>query len=82
MATEFTIPDDFLQAAGLTEKDCRIELAVHLYAERRLTIAQALRLCGLTRIEFETELGRHNISLYSVEDLHDDVATLKELGRL
>ena len=66
MGIEFTIPDDILEAAGLTEKDRRIELAVHLCAERRLSIAQALRLSGLTRIEFEAELGRHNISLYSV----------------
>lgn len=82
MGTEFTIPDDILETAGLTEKDCLIELAVHLYAERRLTIGQALRLSQLSRLEFESELARHDISLYSVEDLNDDVAALKELGRL
>ena len=82
MGTEFTIPDDILEGTGLTERDCRVELAVHLYAERRLTIAQALRLSELTRLEFEKELARHDISLYSIEDLHDDVAALKELGRL
>ena len=44
MSTELTIPDDILEAAGLTERDCLIELAVHLYAERRITLGQALRL--------------------------------------
>jgi len=47
-----------------------------------LPFAQALRLAGLNRLEFEKELARRNISLYSVEDLKHDVATLKALGRL
>ena len=53
MSKELTIPDDILEAAGLTERDCLIELAVHLYAERRITLGQALRLSQLTRAELE-----------------------------
>ena len=82
MSKELTIPDDILEAAGLTERDCLIELAVHLYAERRITLGQALRLSQLTRAELEKELARRDISLYTVEDLSRDVAALKELGRL
>ncbi len=48
------IPEDILEAAGVTEPECLIELAVHLYAERRLAVAHALRLAGL---EFEKELS-------------------------
>jgi predicted HTH domain antitoxin len=76
------IPKDILAAAGLTEKDCVIEFAVHLYASRRITHAQALRLSGLDRSAFEAELARRDMSLYNVEDLNADVKTLKELGRL
>ena len=79
---ELRIPGDILEAAGLTEQECFIVLAVHLYAERRLAFAQALRLTGLNRLEFEKELARRDISLYTVEDLKHDVAALKELGRL
>jgi len=82
MSTELTIPDDILEAAGLTERECLIELAVQLYAQRRITIAQALRLSRLNRLDFEKELARREISLYSVDDLNHDVAALKELGRL
>ena len=82
MGTELTIPNDILEAAGLTEKDCLIELAVHLYAERRITLGQALRLSQLSRAELESELACRDISLYTVEDLDRDVAALKELGRL
>jgi predicted HTH domain antitoxin len=82
MSTRLTIPDDILAAAGLTEQECLTELAVHLYAQRRIKIGHALRLSKLTREQFEQELARHSISLYSVADLDDDVASLKELGRL
>lgn len=82
MSTRLTIPDDILVAAGITEGECLIELAIQLYAQRRIKIGHALRLSQLTRQEFEKELARHNVNLYSVDDLIDDVASLKELGRL
>ena len=60
MSTELKIPGDILEAAGLTERDCLIELAVHLYAQRRIPIGLALRLARLSRTEFEQELARRN----------------------
>ena len=82
MSTRLIIPDGILEAAGLTEQECLIELAIHLYAQRRITIGPALRLSRLTRHQFEQELAGHNISLYSVADLDEDVASLRDLGRL
>jgi len=76
------IPDDILTASGVTEKECLIELSVRLYADRRISLAQALRLSGLDRLAFEAQLAQRNISLYTVSDLHEDVETLKKLGRL
>jgi len=82
VGTELAIPADILEATGLTEADCLVELAVHLYTQRRITFGQALRLSRLSRPEFEKELARRDISLYSLEDLDHDVAALKELGRM
>lgn len=76
------IPDDIMTLAGLTEQDCLIELSVHLYAGRRLSFGQALSLSGLNRFEFEHQLAQRDISLYTLDDLHEDVETLRELGRL
>ena len=70
-----------MQASGLTEEDCRIELSVRLYAARRISLAQALRLSNLDRFAFEAQLAQRDISLYTVNDLYEDVETLKELGR-
>ena len=82
MGKEFTIPKDILETTGLTEKDCLMELAFHLYAKRWVTIGQALRLSQLSGLEFEKELARCGLRLRSDEELNDDVATLKERGRL
>jgi predicted HTH domain antitoxin len=76
------IPAEILERSGLSEKECLLELSVHLYADRRIPFGQALRLSGSNRSAFDEALAQHGISLYSVDDLHDDVATLKELGRL
>ena len=76
------IPDEIMQVSGLTEQDCLIELSVHLYASQRLSLCQALRLSGLDRFEFERQLAQRDISLYTVDDLHEDVETLRDLGRL
>ena len=76
------IPDDILKSSRLTEEDCLIELSVRLYADRRISLAQALRLSRLDRLAFASQLARRDISLYTVDDLREDVETLKELGRL
>ncbi len=76
------IPEDILRAAGMTEKDCLAEFAVHFYANRRISFAQALRLSGLKWAEFEEEIARRHVAVYTVDDLHDDVETLKGMGRL
>ena len=73
------LPEEILRAAGLTEKDIVLELAVHLYAQRRISFPQAIRISGLSRIEFEREIHRRKISLYTVDDLRSDVADLTEL---
>ena len=73
------VPDDILKRAGLTAQDCLVELAVHLYAERRLPLAEALRLSALSRADFEKARADRDISLYTVQDLRDDVKAVGEL---
>ena len=78
---QLDIPDDIMQSSGLTEAECMIELGVHLYAARRISLRQALRLSGLDLLAFEQHLARRNITLYTLDDLREDVDTLKALGR-
>lgn len=53
MAAKLTLPDDFLVTSGLTESECLIALAVHLFAQHRITVDQAVLLSGLDRENFD-----------------------------
>lgn len=77
------IPDDLAASAGLTEADARADLAVALYQRERLTLAQAARFAGVDRITFHRLLAEHEVPLnYDFSDFEQDVAVLRQLGRL
>ncbi len=60
-----------------------MELALHLYAQNRLSIGKARQLAGLSLWEFRQLLGSRQIPPhYEEADFEEDVTTLRELGRL
>lgn len=72
------IPQDILDTARLTIGELRVELAVYLYVEGRLSIGKARELAEMTLWEFRQLLALRRISPhYDVADLDEDVATLK-----
>jgi len=82
MAT-LEIPQVVLDAAQMNAHDLRLELALTLYAQQRLSLGKARELAGLTLWEFRQWLGLRRIEAhYDEADLRDDLATLRELGRL
>ena len=77
------IPQDILDSARLTIHDLRTEIAVSLYAQRRLSIGKAHELADMSLWEFRQLLAFRRISPdYDVSDLDEDIATLQELRRL
>ncbi|MBP1468558.1 UPF0175 family protein [Candidatus Chloroploca sp. M-50] len=74
------IPDSVLQAANLSEDELLQELALVLFQQQRLTLAQAARLARLDRIAFQHVLARRAIPLhYDLQDFEDDLQTLRNL---
>ena len=60
-----------------------MELALHLYAQGRLSIGKARELAGMALWEFRQLLASRRISPHHDSmDLDEDVAALRELGRL
>jgi predicted HTH domain antitoxin len=77
------VPQDILDSARLTLPELKVELAVHLYAQGRLSIGKACELAGKSLWELRQLLASRRIAPhYDVDDLNEDVATLRELGRL
>ena len=77
------VPQDVLDSARLTLSQLQVEMAVHLYAEGRLSVGKARELAGMSLWEFRQLLTSRRISPhYDETDLDQDLATLREMGRL
>ena len=77
------IPDDALRAAGMSEREAKIEIACRWFDAGKLAIGHAARLAGLSETEFERELELRDIPRYryTEEMVEQDVEVLKKLGR-
>lgn len=77
------ISQDILDSARLTVDELKIELAVSLYAQGRLSIGKARELAGMSLWEFRQLLGLRRIAPhYDEAELEEDLKTLRELERL
>jgi predicted HTH domain antitoxin len=77
------VDQDILDSARLTPSELKVEMAVHLYEQGRLSVGKARELADMTLWEFRQLLASRRIAPhYDETDLDEDVATLRELGRL
>jgi predicted HTH domain antitoxin len=77
------VPQDILDTARLTVEELKVEMAVYLYAQGRLSVGKARELAEMTLWEFRQVLATRGIPPhYDVSDLDEDVTTLREMGRL
>jgi len=78
-----TIPEDILDSARLTIAELKLETALSLYAQGRLSLGKARELAGISLWAFRQVLATRQIPVHvEPADLDADVATLHELGRL
>lgn len=76
------VPQEILDSARLTIPELKVEIAIYLYAQRRLSIGKARELANMSLWEFRQLLASRRISPhYDETDLQEDIATLRELGR-
>jgi len=80
---QFEFPKDILDSARLTVPELKVEMAVFLYSQGRLSIGKARELAGMSLWEFRQLLASRRISPhYDVTDLEKDVNTLRQMGQL
>lgn len=63
-----TFSDRLLAEAGLSEAEAKLEIACRLYGAGKLTLPQATRWAGITRVELETALLERNLPLVRVDE--------------
>ncbi len=77
------LPSDVLLASRLTKSELKVELAIHLFDQGKLSLGKARELAGMDIWQFMQLLGARGITAcYDVEEYEDDLETLKRLGRL
>lgn len=77
------IPDDILQATNMTESELKLEIAIMLYKQQKISSGKVRNWTGLTVIEFQQELAKRGLCInYDTEDFQSDVRTLRSLGLL
>jgi predicted HTH domain antitoxin len=74
------LPDVMLGSQPLTSEQARIELACALYAQWKISTFEAVKITGLSRIQFWGELGQRKIPRQiRVEDVEHDIRVVNEL---
>ncbi len=78
------ISDEFIKASQMTAEELKIEIAIMLFQQGKLSLGKASELAEINRFQFEQILKQKNIPAYTydVEDLKIDLQNLKELGRI
>ncbi|NES18794.1 MAG: UPF0175 family protein [Symploca sp. SIO3E6] len=77
------ISDELVQASGLSEAELLQELVLMLFEQEKITLGSASRFLGMTQLEFQALLTENNLYIhYDVNELHEDVKNLQELGLL
>ena len=74
-----SIPDEVMVATHMTEPEIKRELAVALFQQEKLTLAQARRL-GMSYLDFQALLADREIPIhYGVEEMEEDLRTIARL---
>lgn len=78
------ISDEFIKASQMTASELKIEIAIMLFQQQKISLGKASELAEVNRFQFETILKQKNIPAYTydVEDFEIDLKTLRKLGRI
>jgi len=75
-----TIPDDILSSLDMNEEELLLELAVALYAAKKISFGNARRLAGLDWYRFREILADRKIPAhYDIEQFEEDLTNLHTL---
>jgi predicted HTH domain antitoxin len=83
LTVSIEIPREILHASRMTSDELKRELALSLFQQSRLSFGKAREMAGMTVATFQQLLGSRGICVhYDVDDYEQDLATLKDQGRI
>jgi len=83
MVETLEIPQEILDSARLTVDEAKLELALALYAQGRLSAGKARELAGISLWQFRQLLAARRIPVHmTVAELESEIVDLQEAGDL
>ena len=77
---QIAFPDELTDGLDLTPEHARVDLAIGLYAERRVTLGRAAELAGMDQTAFLRKLGELRIPMhYDLPELEADLMVVREM---
>lgn len=74
------LPDEIMRPLKLSEQELRTELAIALYAAKKISFGKARKLADTDWFTFRQILSDRDIPVhYEVEDFEEDLDTLSHL---
>jgi predicted HTH domain antitoxin len=78
-----TISDEVPMAAHISKPELKQEVALTLFQQERLTLAQASRLAEMSQLAFQALLADRQIPIhYGLDELREDLRALRQTERL
>ena len=67
----------------MSEAELKLELAILLFQQEKISIGKARRLAEMSLLDFQREIAQRGICIhYDVEEFEADIQTLREMGRI
>ena len=76
-----TIDDKDIKGIKLTPDEARLDFALGLYIDNKVTLGQASHIADISQSQFLKELGKRKIPVhYDIEEFKKDLTTLKNFN--
>ena len=76
---QVNVPDELIQGLDLTPENARMDFAIGLYAEHRITLGRAARIAEMPQTAFLRKLGALRIPMhYDLTELEEDLLVVRE----
>lgn len=77
------IEDDVLKNINITPEQARLDFAIGLYVDNKITLGQGAHIASISQTQFLKELGKRQIPLhYDIKEFDKDLATLEKQNLL
>jgi len=73
------IEDDVLNGLNITPEQARLDFALRLYVDNKITLGQGAHIASVSQAQFQKELRNRQIPIhYDIEEFDKDIATLNK----